>query len=158
YNLSVGDVPEAKRNSRTAPYEIHVGLRTVNALVRPLVMGMLGDEIELRYTYSPSRFLPGVTLYAYVKLHDLADIGGDGTTFTGSGTVQLRVNWGVFGDGYAYATVNGTCGISTPGGLQLGFAPSISIGRVTGLPGPAWLQTIFVGLAQSRINSELAAA
>lgn len=155
YNLAVGDVPQAKKDSRASPYEIHVALKTVNDIVKPLVMGMLGNEIELEYIYNPGRFLPNISLYAYVKLWDMADITGNNQTLDGSGTVQLRVNWGIFGNGYAYATFNASCTVSTPGGLTIGLNPSGSLSGVRGLPGPGWLQDIFVGMAERHVNAEL---
>lgn len=155
YNLAVGEVPQARKDSRASPYEIHLSLRSVNAVVKPLVMGMLGNEIELEYIYDPGRLLPNVTLYAYVKLWDMANITGAGQTLSGSGTVQLRVNWGIFGNGYAYATFTGSCAVSTPGGLRIGLDPSGTLGGVSGLPGPGWLQDIFVGMAQRHVNAEL---
>ena len=158
YNLAVGDVPQAKKDSTASPYEIHVALKSVNDVVKPLVMGMLGDEIELQYIYNPGRLLPNITLYAYTKMTRMGDITGSGSTLSCSGTAQLRVNWGPFGDGYAYATVTGSATVSTPGDLTIGIAPTATLSGVSGLPGPQWLQNIFVGLAQSQINASIARA
>lgn len=157
YNLAVGNVPAARRASSSSPYEIHVALRAVNDVVRPAVDALFGDEIELEYAYT-RRFLPTIRLYAYAKLHDFGPVSGAGQTLSVPIDLQVRVNWGIFGNGYAYATWNARCAVSTPGGLRVGLAPSGWLTLGSGWPGPAWLQAAIAALLSSRMNAEIARA
>jgi hypothetical protein len=156
YNLSVGSVPVALRESAESPYEIHVGLSTLSTLSRAFMNRLFANEIELTTTVAR------VPVYAYLSLWSFGNISRvSADTLEVTMRWQVRVNYGIFGNGYGYFSTRVRVRVAPGNGLAVTLTPTVSVTLENGWPGPRWLHSVvstYVSdYATQQIRSQLAA-
>jgi hypothetical protein len=153
YTLAVGDVDPEKRGSRAAPYEVHVSQVALSRLVRAALVRAAGDELEIRQSIRPARFLPSFTVYGYVRLIAIGEVSRyDSVTLQIPLEWQLRVNWGPFGDGYARATTRATVRAEPAGDLRVKLTPALSMRLGSGWPAPESVKRPIAAALAARAN------
>jgi hypothetical protein len=146
YNLAIGTVPAAKKASKEAPYEIHIGMPTASTLANQALSGLFGPETKLYSSWA-------VDLYARLWR-------SYGVRRVNNNTVTLPMRWEVRGDypvvddGYGYLFVDLDLAATPAGNLKLNLTPTVRLRFEEGWPFPDWAGNIIAGWISDDVTAK----
>ena len=146
YSLTVGDVPPGELPGDDAPYRLCASLDSAGRLIAGALGELLGGEVEL-----------GRVVHAYARLESVGAVARvDASTLAVPLRWRVRVNWGPFGNGYAYATTRVALTLTPRDGLALAATPAVSIELERGWPAPDFLRDRVAAALSAAVTARLA--
>lgn len=123
--LGLGEVPDRYMERPTAPYQILIDLGALERLAGAVLSDLVGDEIDLTWN----------GLHAATRMQRLLGLRRwDSRTLHAPMDWQVRVNWGILGDGFARSRVTLLVRAEPAQGLAVRLTPSVRVQLLDGWP------------------------